>query len=96
MDINPAAQAFAAAVSRLVAKGYQGRELYEQLAADDELPASFDTEEAAAIQGITADSLKKQRHRGVGPSFIRLPKAVRYPRPDLCQYLASRYVRRGT
>lgn len=90
---NQAAQAFSARIAFWTSQGLSGLDLYERLAADDQLPAVFDSEDLAAIQGISPLSVKKQRHRGGGPNFMRLsPKAVRYARADVCRYLASRYV----
>lgn len=93
---NQAARAFNARLSYWTAKGLAGRDIYEALAGDTELPASFDTDDVAAILAVSPLSIKKQRNRQTGPDFLRLsPKAVRYPRPDLCRYLASRFVRRA-
>lgn len=91
---NQAAQAFNARLAYWTSKGLTGIEVYEALAGDAELPAVFDSEDVAAILGISPLSVKKQRNRQTGPSFFRLsPKAVRYPRAELCRYLASRFVR---
>jgi len=93
---NTAARAFSARLAFWTARGFSGAELFQHLASDDELPAIFDSDAVAAIQGITPLAVKKSRSRGVGPDFIRIsPKAVRYPRASLCHYLASRYVRRA-
>jgi len=92
--VNQAARAFSERLAYWTSKGFSGAAIYEQLAADDQLPAIFDSDDVAAIQGISPLSVKKQRHRNAGPNFIRSgPKAVRYPRPDLCHYLASKFVR---
>ncbi|RWD50393.1 MAG: hypothetical protein EOS25_07415 [Mesorhizobium sp.] len=91
---NTAARAFSARIAYWTSQGLSGPGLYERLATDDELPAVFDSEDLAAIFGISPLSVKKARHRGSGPNFMRLSaKAVRYSRPDLRAYLASKYVR---
>ncbi|MFD2053770.1 helix-turn-helix transcriptional regulator [Mesorhizobium calcicola] len=91
---NTAARAFSARIAYWTSQGLSGLDLYERMAADDELPAVFDTDDLAAIQGISPLSVKKARHRGAGPNFMRLSaRAVRYSRPDLCAYLASKYVK---
>ncbi|ESY69600.1 MULTISPECIES: hypothetical protein [Mesorhizobium] len=90
---NQAARAFSARIAFWTSQGLTGLALYQRLATDDELPAVFDSEDLAAIIGISPLSVKKQRHRGAGPNYMRLsPKAVRYSRPDLCAFLASKYV----
>lgn len=91
---NQAARAFSARLAFWTSQGLAGADLYEAMAGDAELPAVFDSDDVAAIQGITPLSVKKQRNRQTGPSFFRLsPKAVRYPRAELCRYLASKFVR---
>ena len=91
---NLAARAFSARLAFWTSKGLSGQQLYERLAADDELPMVFDSVDVAAITGVSPLAVKKARSRKTGPSFIRLSaKAVRYNRADLCSYLASKYVR---
>lgn len=95
MDLS-ASQIFSRRMAHWTSEGLSGAALYEQLAADEELPICFDPIEAAAIRGITPVALKKERHRGAGPDFIRpSARAVRYPRAAFCQWLASRYVKRA-
>ncbi len=86
---------FSKRMAHWTAQGLSGAALYQRLAEDDELPVSFDPTETAEIMGVNPLSLKKQRNRGTGPEFMRASeRAVRYPRPALCSYLASRYVTR--
>ncbi|MBU4529763.1 MAG: hypothetical protein KUA43_08800 [Hoeflea sp.] len=94
MDL-PASKLFSQRMAHWTGNGLSGAALYQRLAEDDELPISFDPTETAAIIGVNPLSLKKQRNRGTGPEFMRASeRAVRYPRPSLCMYLASRYVTR--
>jgi len=91
---NEVARVFSARIAPWTSQGLSGNALYERLATDDELPAVFDSDDLAAIIGISPLSVKKARSRGAGPNFMRLSaKAVRYSRPDLCSYLASKYVK---
>jgi hypothetical protein len=96
MDHTSAARAFNARISHWTAQGLSGAALYERLASDDELPSFFDPEDIAAIQGVQPGAVKKARHRGTGPAFVRLSgKIVRYPRADYCMHLASKFVARA-
>lgn len=91
---NQTARAFNARLAFWTSQGRTGADLYEALANDAELPPVFDSEDIAAILCISPLSVKKQRNRQTGPSFLRLsPKAVRYPRAEFCRYLASKFVR---
>lgn len=95
MELSASKQ-FSQRMAHWTAQGLAGAALYERLAEDDELPISFDPVEAADIMGVNPLSLKKQRNRGTGPEFMRpSDRAVRYPRPSLCMYLAGRYVGRA-
>ncbi|MCG6115229.1 MAG: hypothetical protein MEQ84_08520 [Mesorhizobium sp.] len=86
--------AFSARLAYWTSQGLNGAALYERLATDDELPAVFDPNEVAAIWGIKPLSLKRARMRGTGPSYMRVTeRKIRYPRAELCRYLASRFVR---
>ncbi|RJT32111.1 hypothetical protein D3227_27310 [Mesorhizobium waimense] len=96
MDHLSAASIFNSRLSFWTAQGFAGAELYEQLAEDNELPSFFDPDDIAEIQGVLVGSVKKARHRGAGPAFIRLSsKVIKYPRPDYCRHLASKFVRRA-
>jgi hypothetical protein len=46
--------------------------------------------EAAAELGITVDNLNKWRWKGIGPAFVKLPKATRYDLQEIRKYIASR------
>jgi hypothetical protein len=93
---NQAARAFSSRVAYWTSQGLSGSALYERLAYDETLPTFFDPEDIAAIQDVQIGAVKKARHRGTGPAFMRLSgKLVRYPRPDFCTYLASKFVRRA-
>lgn len=90
---NKAARAFNVRIAHWTSRGVSGAYLYEALASDPELPVTFSSEDVAAILGVSPLSVKKQRNRKTGPSFVRLStKSVRYPRAELCRYLASRFV----
>jgi predicted site-specific integrase-resolvase len=45
--------------------------------------------EAAARLGLKIPTLRAWRHRGVGPAFVRLGRAVRYLPSDIERYLAE-------
>ncbi|TGR33020.1 MULTISPECIES: hypothetical protein [unclassified Mesorhizobium] len=92
---NHADRAFSERLAHWTAQGFSGAAVYQKLAADPDLPTAFDSRELAGILGITELSVKKQRHRGGGPSYYRTTstKGVRYPRAELCEWLGSRFVR---
>lgn len=49
--------------------------------------------EAAVRLGLKVATLRAWRHRGVGPPFVRLGRAIRYLSSDLEAYLgANRHV----
>lgn len=52
------------------------------------------TEQEAAIRlGLTRATLRAWRHRGVGPPFLRLGRAIRYLASDIDAFLgANRHV----
>jgi hypothetical protein len=75
--------------------GFSGRDLYERLASDAELPTEFGPDDLATIIGVGVHALKKRRVLGQEPSFLRLSRQkISYPRADVCRWLASRYVKR--
>lgn len=47
---------------------------------------------AAAELGVKPDTLKTWRHRGVGPAFVRVGRAIRYQRDDLASFIARQRV----
>jgi excisionase family DNA binding protein len=51
-----------------------------------------DTEGAAALTGLAKPTLEKLRHRGEGPKFLKLGRAVRYRTSDLEEWLASHLI----
>ncbi|TGQ35327.1 hypothetical protein EN833_07805 [Mesorhizobium sp. M4B.F.Ca.ET.190.01.1.1] len=96
IDTNAAAKAFNARLSFWAASGLSGAALYEALATDETLPAFFDPEDLAVIQGVKPSAVKKHRNRGTGPEYLRLSaKLVKYGRADFCRHLASKFVRRA-
>ena len=54
---NPAARLVSARMAFWTSQGFQGAELYNRLAEHPELPSSFDTDEAAAIQNVSPELL---------------------------------------
>ena len=52
------------------------------------------TKHAAAILEVSAETMKKQRQRGIGPQFVRLESgAIRYRFTVIQQYLNDRAVK---
>ena len=47
------------------------------------LPEYLTTAQAAALLGVSRKGLEQMRARGGGPPFLRVGKAVRYPRATL-------------
>lgn len=91
---DEASRAFNARLAYWTSRGLSGPQVYEALANDPELPATFGQTEVADILGITPSSVKKKRNRQTGPNFVRVsPKEVRYPRHELCSWLAAMFVR---
>ncbi len=43
--------------------------------------------EAASILSLSVSTLQKQRHRSVGPKYVKLSRAVRYNLADLYAYM---------
>jgi hypothetical protein len=92
---TPISKAFNERLSHWTSQGLCGAALYEQLACDDHLPAFFDPDDLAAIERKKLSAVKKERHRGTGPAFLRLSqKVVKYPRPEYCRHLAAKFVGR--
>lgn len=82
--------------SHYVADGLVGREIFERLAADASLPLYFNEDQAAEIAGLTPSALKQRRYRGMQPSYLSHgARSIRYPRPELCKWLASLFVDRS-
>lgn len=94
MRTTQAATAFNERLAYWTKQGLSGAALFEALANDDQLPAFFDDNDIAAIEGVAPLSVKQRRYRKAGPAYVRLSwKAVRYPRPDYIRNLASKFVR---
>jgi excisionase family DNA binding protein len=53
-------------------------------------PEYLDTAQAAAYLGLSRQYLEIARHKGEGPPFVKLPKAVRYSRRDLDAWMRQR------
>ncbi len=55
-----------------------------------ETPARyFNTKQAATYLGFSTQFLEIARHKGDGPQYIKLAKAVRYRQEDLDEWMAS-------
>jgi len=52
-------------------------------------PEPLTEAEAAARLGLKIPTLRAWRHRGVGPTFVRLGRAIRYLPSDIEQYLSE-------
>lgn len=95
MQDDPVA-AFNTRYSAIAAEGCVGAEIFERLAADASLPIYFDENQAAEIAGLTPSALKQRRYRHMRPTFLNHgARSVRYPRADLCRWLASLFVDRS-
>ena len=67
----------------------------EPTSAADGTPAAPETllrqEEAAQILGLTPRALEAWRHRGGGPTFIKISgRCIRYRQSDLLKWIAER------
>jgi len=51
--------------------------------------------EAAEILGLAVQTLRNWRHRGCGPNYIKLGRAVRYNTNDLRDFVEGRKIRLG-
>jgi len=49
----------------------------------------FTTKQAATYLGLSPQYLEIARHRGEGPPYIKLARAVRYKRSELDDWMAS-------
>ncbi len=75
------------------ANGFEGRQLYEQMAVDPELPEDFSSRETADILGVGPEALRERRRLRKSPSYIRISATVvRYPRNVIFMFLADRFV----
>jgi predicted DNA-binding transcriptional regulator AlpA len=55
----------------------------------DAPPRYFNTKQAAAYLGLSTQFMEIARHKGGGPQYIKLAKAVRYRVEDLDDWMAS-------
>lgn len=94
-DVAEAVQHIAERSAFWTAQGYHGRELYERLAADADLPEFFAPPVLARLLNVQVPALAQRRKRGDPPSFIRpSPVEVLYPRASSFMFLADRFVER--
>lgn len=49
----------------------------------------FNTPETAAYLGLSTQFLEIARHKGEGPPYIKLSRAVRYKKTDLDRWMAE-------
>jgi len=52
----------------------------------------LDTKQASELTGVAAATLECWRRDGVGPSYVKLGRLVKYRRQDLDEYMAARIV----
>jgi predicted DNA-binding transcriptional regulator AlpA len=79
----------AEAVATRVAKRLAGQQLASE--ASRELKPDFITEiEAARRTGLSRRTLQGWRGTGRGPRWVKVGRSVRYPLPDLEEFMASR------
>ena len=89
---TPTAVLFDQRIGVHTARGLTGAAVYEALAIDDQLPATFCPDDVAGILGIERASLKRRRQHGEPPDFIRIGgRHLLYPRAGLCRMLAKGY-----
>lgn len=48
--------------------------------------------EVAKITGLSCSTLQKQRHRGIGISYIKLGRSIRYSNLVVSEYMKSREI----
>lgn len=63
---------------------------------DATTPEYLDEKQTAARVGVTAGSLRQDRHRGVGLPYIKFGNRVRYRIADVDAYLAGCAVTPGS
>jgi predicted DNA-binding transcriptional regulator AlpA len=68
-----------------------------QLSSDNQPPPSkyYNTKQAAAYLGLSTQYMEIARHKGSGPQYIKLAKAVRYRVHDLDEWM-GRHLQRHT
>lgn len=59
----------------------------------EDLPPLMTTKQVSELTGIPEGSLKYFRHRGHGgpPSFALTPRAIRYTREDVLQWIKAQF-----
>lgn len=53
-------------------------------------PAYLSPADAATYLGLSAKQLEGWRHRGEGPPYTKLDRAIRYCREDLDEFMSAR------
>ena len=43
--------------------------------------------EVAALLGLAVQTLRNYRFKGIGPTYCKVGRAVRYPLPDVIQFM---------
>ena len=90
--LDPVVEAIAERVAEIVAARLATS---APIQADDELPESADTKQAARFLGLATQTMKTMRLRGGGPEYFKIGSAVRYRRDVLRAFRAKR-LRRNT
>ena len=49
--------------------------------------------QAAEVVGLSVQTLRNYRHRGIGPDYVKQERSVRYPYSALIEWMESRRVR---
>jgi hypothetical protein len=76
-------------------QGYVGARLYEQLAADSELPENLGGRVIAALENKQPSAVAQERKQGRGSAYLRLAQNyVLYPRASYFLHLRDRFVER--
>lgn len=58
----------------------------------DKIKRYLDEKQVAEITRLSVTTLRNWRHQGKGPAYIKIGRAVRYPLPDLIEFLEQRRV----
>ena len=81
------AKLFSERAAHFTALGFAGRQLFDRLAEDPELPFSFTAKDQAAIERVQLDTIRQRRKRGKGPEG----NIIRSLRPVYCHWLRDRF-----
>lgn len=57
-----------------------------------DVPVLWTEKRTAEQLGVSPDSLRQDRHRGIGLPFVRLGRKVRYRADDVAAYIAANVV----